>query len=210
MLGTADLLLSLGATFLAGLARFENWPFPAPYNELLPTYAIATCLARFIVFYGMGAYSQAWRYASLREAVLLVYTGIFTTLLTVAGGRAVAAAYGTAVPWSILLLDATLFMSGAVGVRLLARARRQQLFGRTKAMREGRRTLIIGAGSAGQLVARELINSDRTGMVPFGFLDDDHSLHGKRILGLPVLGHTSDMVDVAKAASLDLVVIATP
>ena len=210
VLGTSDLVLSLGATFLASLARFEQWPLPQPYGHLLPQYAAAACVLRFVVFFATGAYSQAWRYASVREAVLLVYTGIFTTLLTVVTGRAMAALTGTAVPWSILLLDATLFMCGAVGVRLLARARRQSAFGRTKPAREGRRTLIVGAGSAGQLVARELTDSRRTGMVPFGFLDDDPSLHGKRILGLPVLGHTSDMVDIAKAASLDLVVIATP
>ena len=210
MLGTSDLVLSLGATFLAGLARFEQWPLPQPYAHLLPQYAVAACILRFVIFYVTGAYSQAWRYASVREAVLLVYTGIFATLLTVVGGRAMAALTGIAVPWSILLLDATLFMSGAVGVRLLARARRQSAFGRSKPAREGRRTLVVGAGSAGQLVAREMLDSNRTGMVPFGFLDDDPSLHGKRILGLPVLGHTSEMVDIAKAASLDLVVIATP
>ena len=210
MLGTADLLISLWATALASLARFESWPLPVPYDVVVWKYAAAACALRFIVFYMTGAYSQAWRYASVREAVLLVYTGIFTTLLTVVCGRALAASTGTAVPWSILLLDATLFMSGAVCLRLLARARRQSAFGRNKPSRVGRSTLIVGAGSAGQLVAREMIESNRTGMAPFGFLDDDPSLHGKRILGLPVLGHTSDMVDIAKAASLDLVVIATP
>ncbi len=204
------MLLSLGATFLATVARFEHWPPAAPYDDLLPIYAVVACIARFCVFYATGAYSQAWRYASVREAVLLVYSGFFATLLTVLGGRLLVGFNGTPVPWSILILDATLFMGGAVGIRLVARARRQQVFGRAKAMRDGRRTLIIGAGSAGQLVARELNDSTRTGMVPFGFLDDDPSLHGKKILGLPVLGYTGDMVEIAKAASLDLVVIATP
>ncbi len=210
MLGTADLLISLSATALASLARFEIWPLPGPYDAVVWKYAVVACALRFVVFYLTGAYSQAWRYASVREAVLLVYTGITTTLLTVVAGRALAAVTGTAVPWSVLLLDATLFMAGAVCLRLLARARRQSAFGRNKPSRIGRSTLIVGAGSAGQLVAREMIESSRTGMVPFGFLDDDPSLHGKKILGLPVLGHTSDMVDIAKAASLDLVVIATP
>ena len=196
---------------LAFLARFEVWPLPDPYHDLLPKYAVAACTIRVVVFFATGAYSQAWRYASVREAVLLVYTGVFTTLVTVLTGRAFSVMAGTAVPWSVLLLDATLFVGGAVCLRLIARARRQSAFGRSRvSRREGRSTLIVGAGSAGQLVAREMLESNRTGMIPFGFLDDDASLHGKKILGLPVVGHTSDMVEIAKAASLDLVVIATP
>ena len=210
MLGSADLILSVAATFLAALARFEQWPLPVPYDELLPTYAVAACAIRFLVFYATGAYSQAWRYASVREAVLLIYTGIFTTTLTVVGGRALAVFTGMVVPWSVLLLDALIFICGAVCIRLLARARRQRAFGRARPARQGRLSLIVGAGSAGQLVAREMIKSDRTGMVPLGFLDDDSSLYGKRILGLPVLGHTSEMVNIAKSANVDLVVIATP
>jgi FlaA1/EpsC-like NDP-sugar epimerase len=210
VLVAADLMVCVFASVLAFVARFETWPLPAPYADLIITYALVACALRLIVFYATGAYSQAWRYASVREAVLLVYTGIITTLISVTVGRAIAALTGTAVPWSVLLLDSTLFMAGAVCIRLVARVRRQSAFGRTKMKRRGRSTLIVGAGAAGQLVARELLESSRTGMTPFGFLDDDPSLHGKKIHGLPVLGPTDDMVEIAKGASIDLVVIATP
>jgi FlaA1/EpsC-like NDP-sugar epimerase len=210
LLVAADLAVSVAAVLLAVLARFEHWLPQEPYRALILPYCVTVAVIRIAVFFSTGAYSQAWRYASVREAVLLVYTGAFTTLLTVVAGRVLAAVTGTPVPWSILLLDAALFVGGAVCVRLFARVRRQSAFGRAKSARDGRLALIIGAGSAGQLVAREMLDSDRTGLVPLGFLDDDHSLHGKRILGLPVLGATAEMVDIARQAKVDLVVIATP
>jgi len=210
ILVAADLSICLLAGWLAFVARFERWPLLSPYAELLPRFVATACVIRVAVFYTSGAYSQAWRYASVREAVLLVYTSMVATVLTTTAGRLFGLTALGPVPWSVLLLDAALFVCGTIGIRLMARAYRQKLLGSSRRATDGRRTLIVGAGAAGQMFAREMLNSDRTGLVPFAFLDDDPSLHGKRILGLSVLGHTSEMVEVAKAANLDLVVIATP
>jgi len=210
ILVVADLSICLLAGFLSFVARFERWPLQSPYAELLPRFVATACVIRLALFYASGAYSQAWRYASVREAVLLVYTSMVAAVLTTTAGRLFGLTTLGPVPWSVLLLDATVFVCGSIGIRLMARAYHQRLFGSPKRVTAGRRTLIIGAGAAGQLVAREMLDNARTGMVPFAFLDDDPSLHGKKILGLPVLGYTSDMVEVAKAASLDMVVIATP
>ena len=206
----ADLSICVLAGFLAFVARFERWPLQSPYAELLPRFMATACILRMGVFYASGAYSQAWRYASVREAVLLVYTALAATVLTTIAGRLFRLTSLGPVPWSVLLLDATVFVCGTIGIRLMARAYRQRLLGPRKRQAEGRRTLIIGAGSAGQLVAREMLKSERTGMVPFAFLDDDPTLHGKKVAGLPVIGNTLMMVDIAKTEKIDAVVIATP
>ena len=206
----ADIALSLAATLIAYIARFETWPPPPQYRDGFVVYAALLCVSRVIVFFMTGAYAQAWRYASIREAMRLIYTGVVVAILTVVLGLIMGIAGGIRVPWSVVLLDTSVFMGSAISLRLLARAWRQSALGRVKPSRKGRQTLIVGAGSAGQLVVREMLDSGRTGMIPFGFLDDDPTLHGKLILSLPVLGYTVDMVDIAKASSIDLVVIATP
>jgi FlaA1/EpsC-like NDP-sugar epimerase len=211
LLVVSDIVLSVCATQLAYLARFETWPIPAPYLSQSLTYAGLVCLLRLVLFAVTGAYSQVWRYASIREAIRLIYTGLVVVAGTFGLVLALAFAQSPRVPSSVVLLDSALFMGGAICLRLLARAWRQSVLGRTKsAPRDGRRALIVGAGSAAQLVAKEMLESTRTGLAPFGFLDDDASLHGKKILGLPVLGYTADMVDLARTESIDLVVIATP
>ncbi|MBI3942854.1 MAG: acetyltransferase [Chloroflexi bacterium] len=52
------------------------------------------------------------------------------------------------------------------------------------------RLLILGAGGHGQVVADILLCMQRAGqeILPLGFLDDDPSLAGGELLGLPVIG----------------------
>ena len=54
-----------------------------------------------------------------------------------------------------------------------------------------KRTLIIGAGSAGTMVARQLLKNHDAELLPVGFIDDDAKKHKLDILGIPVVGGTN-------------------
>ena len=51
-----------------------------------------------------------------------------------------------------------------------------------------KRTLIIGAGSAGTMMARQLLKSNDAQLLPVAFIDDDNKKHHLDILGIPVFG----------------------
>jgi len=72
------------------------------------------------------------------------------------------------------------------------------------------RTILIGAGQAGVLVARELENRPDLNLLPVGFVDDDPAKHGLVIQGLEVLGPTSKLAEIArkKGAKQALITIA--
>ena len=72
----------------------------------------------------------------------------------------------------------------------------------------GLRTLIVGAGAAGKALARDLQRVEDFGLCPVGFLDDD--VTKRRVRHLPVLGRLSDVLKVATAARIDVVVLAIP
>jgi FlaA1/EpsC-like NDP-sugar epimerase len=105
VLVAADVALSISATLLAYLARFETWPLPAPHRDALVTYALAVCVARILVFFQSGAYAQAWRYASIREAMRLVYTGLIVGVLSAVIGISMHAVAAARVPWSYYLIQ---------------------------------------------------------------------------------------------------------
>jgi FlaA1/EpsC-like NDP-sugar epimerase len=72
------------------------------------------------------------------------------------------------------------------------------------------RTLIIGAGRAGLLVAQEFRRHPELGCIPIGYLDDAMEKQGVRIQGLPVYGHSILLGTVLKEQRIDQVVMAMP
>jgi FlaA1/EpsC-like NDP-sugar epimerase len=72
------------------------------------------------------------------------------------------------------------------------------------------RVLIVGAGDAGEHVARDMLRDRSAKMAPVGFLDDDKSKQGRQIHALPVFGPISWLGAVAAREGVDQVVIAMP
>ncbi|MGH1553674.1 polysaccharide biosynthesis protein [Streptomyces sp. L7] len=75
----------------------------------------------------------------------------------------------------------------------------------------GLRTLVVGAGEAGQALARDLARTPQFGLDPVGFLDDDPAKRRTAVIGdLPVLGELDDARAVALAHRIEVVVVAIP
>lgn len=72
------------------------------------------------------------------------------------------------------------------------------------------RTLIIGAGNAGQLLATGLPNRRDIGLLPIGFVDDLARLTGRHIAELPILGVTADIPSLVERHDVEVIVIAMP
>ncbi|MCA1012692.1 polysaccharide biosynthesis protein [Halobacillus halophilus] len=71
-------------------------------------------------------------------------------------------------------------------------------------------TLIIGAGSAGSIVANELRYSPDSTLHPVGYLDDQKSKISKKINGVKVLGSTKRLPYFIEKLEIDTVIIAIP
>ncbi|QNU03874.1 hypothetical protein GM240_07915 [Peribacillus butanolivorans] len=55
-----------------------------------------------------------------------------------------------------------------------------------------KRTLIVGAGSAGTMVARQLFKSTDADIYPIAFVDDDSKKYKLQIYGIEVQGNIKD------------------
>jgi UDP-GlcNAc:undecaprenyl-phosphate GlcNAc-1-phosphate transferase len=75
---------------------------------------------------------------------------------------------------------------------------------------EGRRALIYGAGDAGELLLRELLNNRELQCSPVGFMDDDPKKRGKVIHGFPVFGGNGLLHQIVKQHNIQQVLISSP
>jgi FlaA1/EpsC-like NDP-sugar epimerase len=110
------------------------------------------------------------------------------------------------------LITGTLAVIGMGGVRLLLRLSQERATSAEVETAGGamKRVLMVGAGSAGAHMARQLRRHPRTGMTAVGFLDDDPGLSRLKIGGLPVLGRIDDLPSVVRSARIDQVLITMP
>ena len=74
----------------------------------------------------------------------------------------------------------------------------------------GLRTLVVGAGSAGTALVRDLGRTPAFGLTPVGILDDDPAKAGRSRSGIPVLGPLADLTELAVRHRAQVVALAIP
>jgi len=207
----SDILLFAASTVLAFALRFEGFEWGAEQNHAAILYLIVSLPVKLAICWFIGLYGRLWRYAGLVDLERLISAMSISGLVClVIGGALLPGAGLTAsrVPLSVLFLDALLTAVFAASPRLAVRA-----FGRRgyrRRLEDARRTLIVGAGAAGEMIVKELLSHPQVGLNPIGFVDDDRSKHGHRMCDLPVLGSLARIQDILIEQEVDEVVIAMP
>lgn len=202
LLMVIDALLINFSILTAFVLRFDSLNLLS--QPLLHYYKLAPfiVLIYVVIFYFLKLYNRVWAYASLGELTAIVQGVTLGTLIVIAFTYMV----NSQLPRSIILSSWALMVLAVGGSRLAWRIVADY---RKHATPHGKRTLIVGAGDAGVMVARELKNHD-SGLLPVGFVDDDHNKQGLSVLGLPVLGSRNRIAQLVKRYNIKVIIIAMP
>jgi exopolysaccharide biosynthesis polyprenyl glycosylphosphotransferase len=73
-----------------------------------------------------------------------------------------------------------------------------------------RRALIVGTVNAGVLIARDLLERSKEGILPVAFVDDDAAKQGTWVSGLPVVGTLRDLLRCVAEWNVQVVFVAVP
>ncbi|MFH2055710.1 MAG: nucleoside-diphosphate sugar epimerase/dehydratase [bacterium] len=202
LLVVLDLLLITGAYYGAYLIRFEG---DIPRSQLLSFKSSLPVLIiiRFSMFLYFRLYSGYYRYASVNDLLQILKAVTAGSIAVVVPALFVVKGV---VPRAVFVIDWLLLVMMLGGSRFMMRSLRE-LF--PSLWQTGRRTLIIGAGAAGEMLLREL-KSKPLGYRPLGLIDDDPARQGLQLHGVPVLGTADDLPRLAHKHEISDAIIAIP
>lgn len=165
--------------------------------------ALAILISHHILSFKFHLYKKALEYASIGELIII---------LKVVTGSILAALlfqqlFIHQISFRLLAVTWLLHIFFIGGSRFCWRVFRDSFINK-----EGnkKKTLIIGAGAAGSMVARQLLQNRDTELIPVGFIDDDQNKHNLDIFGIPVIGGTNQIESIVKEYNVENIVIAIP
>src|SRR5215212_1251966 len=164
---------------------------PDRYWTMLTGSVAFVAIGKAIVFRALGLHRKWWRYFQLPDLWPVVRAAAVATGLLVAVFT-LAKPYSYNLPRSVIVIDFMLTVLFLGGARLAARmiAERPDRRRRSAKLRD---LLIVGAGSGGQMVVRELRLNPNLDARAIGFVDDDPAKRGMTAVGVKVLGSTGEI-----------------
>jgi len=199
-----DVWLVSFAYWLSYFLRFEGIAYLTNFPFFLKTLPIALG-SLMVSYFAFGIYRGFWRYTSVADAITYlkaVTIGVVLCILVILFvyrfqeySRTVFVIY-----WGISLL----FLAGSrLSFRLIAEALRRN------STAAGRRVLIYGAGDKGEFALREILNNQKLGLTPVGFIDDDVRKRSRKIQGYKVLGGRDDLAAMVKKYAINELIVAS-
>ena len=206
----ADAVLAAAAFGLAFVLRFLDVPIGIPhrYVTMLAGSIAFVAIGKAIVFEVLGLHRKWWRYFQLPDMWPVVRASVVASMILVAVFT-LAKPYDYNLPRSVVVFDLLLTILLVGGARLVRRTIAERPDKATRGART-RGVLIIGAGSGGQMVVRELKLNPDLRVRAIGFVDDDPGKRDMTAAGVKVLGSTGEITEILDREGPDEVVIAIP
>lgn len=176
--------------------------------ELIKRNMIFIGLGYIFVFWIFKLYESLWRYASIDEFLCTVAANLLagTTVYFVMDFM------GMHIRLNVNIIAMIFTMVFTIGIRISFRLWRRGLafIPDIKKDKNKERALIVGGGSAGDMILREILNSKYSRFNPVAIVDDDKMKVGRSILGVKILGTTDDVEKITKEKDIDSIIIAMP
>ncbi|MDF1677979.1 MAG: nucleoside-diphosphate sugar epimerase/dehydratase [Legionellaceae bacterium] len=196
-----DVLAIPVAWFVASGFTFDAHVLFADWQPLL-----ALTLIQVVSYYVFKVYRGFWRFSSINDVGRILKSVLTATLMAVPVFYAFS--WFQVIPPAVLPLHALMLVSLLCGARLSLRYRKDRYDRCQDAAEAIKRVLVVGAGSAGESLIREMKRTKE--YVPVGLVDDKRKKRGLEVHGVRVLGTVPQLSELVVQCEANLIVIAIP
>ena len=212
LLCLADILIVLGSYFMALFMRFDFQiamipeEYLAGYFWSMPFWIVST----IVIYYIYKLYHSIWAFVSIAEVKRIVMADLVLIPVYVIG----AVFMELHMPKSYYFMGYIMSCVCCAGVRFSYRYIRfylRSLQGETKEEgKERDRIMVIGAGTVGQTLIREIRKADSVHAKVVCAIDDNPEKKGRILEGIPIVGNRYDIVDMVKKYDVNRIIYAIP
>lgn len=211
-LGILDILMLLLASYLALLTRFEFYPSQiAPvFLKTVLQFMPLNIFCSIVIFMAYHLYSIQWRYAGIRDYVVIVTATLIADIFQLVG----ISILQWEIPRSYYALYYIYMTIGICVIRMLLR-----LFHNNRAVKEMDppqinqkkvSIMLIGAGEAGSIMLKEIQKSSFVSKQVKCIIDDDPAKKGTYLLGVPIVGGRHTIIRNALRFDIQEIILAIP
>lgn len=205
-----DIISVILASYLALLIRFDLRMDAIPDYFLQPVnrFLFFNIVITLAVFYFFRLYHSLWAFAGETELQNVVVSCVISALISTVGLQFFKTA-GQPVPKSYYFLYLFLLIGFTFASRFSYRFLRSQKH-KQQNRKNGISVMVIGAGEAGNVIIKEIVNSNFSTMVIRCIIDDDEGKWGRYIQGIKVIGGRDKIIECADVYDIDEIIVAMP
>ncbi|MGI6669075.1 MAG: polysaccharide biosynthesis protein [Acetivibrionales bacterium] len=193
------------AFYIALLVRFDA-AVPQRYIDCFIHNALIITVIHIGTFCLFGLYQSLWEYASIGEMIEIALSAAVAGGLSFVAGLAIR----DRLPTTVYFMGCILTCLLAGGSRLSCRYLHGTKQPGDRGVKKPGKVMVVGAGSAGSMIIKDLKNNKGRNLVPVVVVDDDKEKHGTRINGVPVKAGRSRIKELAKQYEIDEIIVAMP
>ncbi|MEN6661436.1 nucleoside-diphosphate sugar epimerase/dehydratase [Bacillus cereus] len=196
-----DSFIVLTAVYLSYWFIHPNVLSKIPATVIISSITLLCSHHIFAAIYKL--YNKAWEYASIGE-LKQIFKAITLSIIVTA---IVQQIINHDIYVRILAITWMLHLLLIGGSRFVWRMFRDTYIAKAN---DKKRTLIIGAGSAGTMVVRQLQHNKEADLYPIAFVDDDRNKQKLEIYNVPVVGMTNHIQEIVEDNDIEHIIIAIP
>ncbi|VEU80001.1 polysaccharide biosynthesis protein [Haploplasma axanthum] len=172
----------------------------------LPYVLVLVIFLKIVLFYIIGIYHIILEHLNFKGVSRIVVVTVATNILIVI--MLLIPGVPKFMPKSMYIFITTFEVLTLIGYRLLYRLSIYLSTSSKKSVATSKKTLILGAGSAGELALKEIEQNKNLNNYVVGFLDDDDNKIGKRISNKRVISSIKDIDKIIEQYEIEEVIMA--